>query len=132
MSRLSLPRMPLEYYDRGVLFNGFIPIATNSFNDTGAVISVKEASWCSCMENVGCVWRRNGGNCCEETIDSPDCSTRRRCVCGRLERSTTTRMGIPGSLRNGKQFERIGSQWLGTGGGDQALDVKCFYLKRPK
>jgi hypothetical protein len=28
--------------------------------DTGEVITVKQASWCSCMENVGCVWRRDG------------------------------------------------------------------------
>ena len=28
--------------------------------DTGEVISIKEASWCSCMDNVGRVWRRDG------------------------------------------------------------------------
>ena len=28
--------------------------------DTGEVLSIKEASWCSCMDNVGCVWRRDG------------------------------------------------------------------------
>lgn len=28
--------------------------------ETGEVLSIKEASWCSCMDNVGCVWRRDG------------------------------------------------------------------------
>jgi hypothetical protein len=28
--------------------------------DTGEVLTIKEPSWCSCVDNVGCVWRRDG------------------------------------------------------------------------
>jgi hypothetical protein len=28
--------------------------------DTGEVISIRESSWCSCIDNIGCVWRRDG------------------------------------------------------------------------
>jgi len=28
--------------------------------DTGEVISIQDATRCSCIDNVGCVWRRDG------------------------------------------------------------------------
>ena len=48
----------------GVLL-GSSPNITSAANcsakcDTGEVISIRESTWCSCMDNVGCVWRRDG------------------------------------------------------------------------
>jgi hypothetical protein len=48
----------------GILFV-FPPNLTLAANcsakcETGEVLSIKKVSLCSCMDNVGCVWRRDG------------------------------------------------------------------------